>query len=107
MLLTTLFSTAVLAAAYQPDFSQSYGVWVSADQGRCAYWITDVGLSSRQLTDTLEQNGYDVKRGAEILTNADTPVQCIREATRAVRKAGFVDVRARLGTEKDRLHGIP
>lgn len=107
MLLATLFSTAVLAAAGQPDFSQSYGVWVSANQGRCAYWITDVGLSSRQLTDALKQNGYEVGRGAEILTDADTPVLCVRKATRAVRRAGFVNVRARRGTEKDRMHGIP
>lgn len=107
MLLAALFTTAVLTAANQPDFSQSYGVWVSAYQGQCAYWITDVGLSSRQLTDALKQNGYEVRKGAEILTDADTPVRCVRAATRAVRQAGFVNVRARLGTANDRMHGIP
>ena len=107
MLFSTLYAITVLAAANQPDFSQSYGVWVSADKGRCAYWLTDVGLNSRQLTDVLKQSGYEVRRGAEILTDADTPVRCVREAARAARQAGFVNVRARLGTEKDRMHGIP
>lgn len=107
MLLATLLTAAALMPANQANFSQSYGVWISVDRGRCAYWLTDVGLDAHQLTDALKRNGYEVKRGAEILTDDDTLAQCVREATRAVRRAGFTSIRARLGTEKDRMHGIP
>ena len=107
MLLATLLATAALAAPNEADFSQSYRVWVSADRRSCTYWLTDTGLNPRQLTDALTQNGYEVGRGAEVLTTSDTPVRCVREATRAVRRAGFVTIRTRLGTEKDRMHGIP
>ena len=107
MLLAALLATAAPMAIDQADFSQSYGVWVSAVSGRCTYWLTDVGLNSDQLTDALKQNGYEVRRGVEILTDGDTPVKCVREAMRAVRLAGFTTFHARLGTEKDRMQGIP
>jgi hypothetical protein len=107
MLLATLLATAALTPTIEADFSQSYRVWISVDQRSCTYWLTDTGMNPRQLTDALTQNGYEVGRGAEILTTSDTPVRCVREATRAVRRAGFVSIRTRLGTEKDRMHGIP
>ena len=107
MLFDIFLAAAAMMPANQADFSQSYGVWVSVDRGKCTYWLTDTGMNDRQLTDALKQKGYEVKRGAEILTNGDTPVRCVREASRAVRRAGFASVRARLGTEKDRMHGIP
>jgi hypothetical protein len=107
MLLATLFATAALTLANEADFSQSYRVWVSVDRRSCAYWLTDTGMNARQLTDALAQNGYESGRGAEVLTTSDTPVRCVREAKRAVRRAGFVSIRTRLGTEKDRMHGIP
>jgi len=107
MLLATLLATAALTPANEGDFSQAYGVWISVDRRSCTYWLTDTGMNPRQLTDALAQNGYEVGRGAEILTTSDTPVRCVREATRAVRRAGFVSIRTRLGTEKDRMHGIP
>ena len=107
MLLATLFATAALTPVNEADFSQSYRVWVSVDRRSCTYWLTDTGLDFHQLADALMRDGYKVGRGAEILTASDTPVRCIRDATRAVRKAGFTSIRARPGTEKDRLHGIP
>lgn len=107
MLVAALLATAAPTPAEEADFSQSYRVWVSVDRRSCIYWLTDTGLDPRQLTDALTQNGYEVGRGAEILTTSDTPVRCVREATRAVRRAGFVIIRPRLGTEKDRMHGIP
>jgi hypothetical protein len=107
MLLATLLATAALTAPNEADFSQSYRVWVSADRRSCTYSLTDTGLNPGQLPDALTQNGYEVGRGAEVLTTSDTPVRCVREATRAIRRAGFVTIRTRLGTEKDRMHGIP
>lgn len=107
MLLFTLLAIAALTPANEADFSQSYRIWISVERRGCAYWLTDTGMNPRQLSDALAQDGYEVGRGAEILTTADTPVRCVHEATRAVRRAGFVSIRARLGTEKDRMHGIP
>lgn len=86
-------------------FSQSYGLGVSVDAGRCIYWLTDTGMDAAQLTAAL--GDYKVERGIEILTSGDTPEQCVIEAKAAVTKAGFVHVRSRPGTDKDRLAGIP
>ena len=79
MLLATLLATAALTSPNEADFSQSYRVWVSADRRSCTYSLTDTGLNPRQLTDALTQNGYEVGRGAEVLTTPDTPVRCVRE----------------------------
>ena len=107
MLLAALLATAAPTPAEEAGFSQNYRVWVSVDRRSCIYWLTDTGLNPRQLTDALTHNGYEVGRGAETLTTSDTPVRCVRKAMRAIRRAGFVIFRARLGTEKDRIHGIP
>ena len=89
-----------------PDFSTSYGVWVSLDKGQCMYWLTDVGLDAQQLTDALS-NDYQTKLGLEILTSPGTPRRCVAEARASASRAGFTIIRARRGTDKDRLHGIP
>lgn len=107
MLLAAFLMTGALMPVDRSDFSESYAIWVSVDRERCIYWLTDTGLNSHQLTDALERNGYEVRRGAEILTTDQTPVRCIDEATRAVKRAGFTSIRARRGTEKDRMRGIP
>jgi hypothetical protein len=80
--------------------------WVSVDKDQCVYWLTDVGLDGRQLTDALS-DGYQAQFGLEILTSSDTPRWCVAEARAAASKAGFTLIRARRGTDKDRLHGIP
>ena len=110
-MLWTLFLIAVSASpptASPPaqDFSRSYGVWVSVDKGECIYWLTDVGQDAQQLTETLSEN-YQPQLGLEILTTRDTPKRCVKEARVAASKAGFRLIRARRGTDKDRLHGIP
>lgn len=87
-------------------FSRSYGVWVSVDKGQCIYWLTDVGLDARQLTDALG-NGYQPQLSLEILTSVDTPNRCVTDAEAAAEKAGFKVIRARRGTDRDRLNGIP
>lgn len=107
MLIATILATIFLVPTGPTDLSQGYRIWVSVDRGNCIYWLTDTGLNARQLTETLKRNGYEVGRGADILGNDVTPARCIRDATRAVRRAGFTDIHARPGTEKDRMHGIP
>ncbi len=106
-------SLIIAASAPEPalenaknDYSQSYGVWASINGSDCNYWLTDTGMNSKQLTEALK-NGYEIARGIEILTSSDTPVRCVREARDAIQRAGIVKVRARLGTDKDRLQGIP
>lgn len=87
-------------------FSRSYGVWVGSYQGRCTYFLTDVGEDAEKLTHTL-QEGYDITKGLEVLTNDYSLSGCAAGAVRAARKAGFKHVRIRRGAESDRLHGIP
>jgi hypothetical protein len=106
MLLIFLLAMAGQRPTSVIAFSNSYRIAVSADGRACTYWLTDAGLDIRQLRDALK-DGYDVDRGAEILPNLNTPARCVRGATQAVRRAGFTSVRVRLGTEKDRMHGIP
>jgi len=93
-------------AGHQDAFAQSYGVFVSVDQKVCIYWLTDVGLSASQLKDALS-DGYETSRGLEILTEKNTPARCVASAHDAALRAGFVKVRARLATAKDRMPGIP
>jgi hypothetical protein len=82
-----LFALVVLAAAATPveaaepfDFSRGYVVWAGSDRGGCAYFMTDVGESAEQLTDTLRDN-YPLSAGIEILTDKDTPDRCATSAT--------------------------
>ena len=105
-LLLAAFASTPNASPTAQDFSRSYGVWVSVDKDQCVYWLTDVGLDGRQLTDALS-DGYQAQFGLEILTSSDTPRWCVAEARAAASKAGFTLIRARRGTDKDRLHGIP
>ena len=106
LFMAALFALQPVAGPSAPDFSRSYGVWVSVDKGECVYWLTDVGLDAQQLTDALSNN-YQAKFGLEILTSRGTPRRCVAEARASASKAGFMLIRARRGTDKDRLHGIP
>lgn len=106
MILIFLLALASQRTSGAIAFSNSYRIAVSADGRACTYWLTDAGLDDRQLQDALK-DGYDVDRGAEIISYPDTPARCVRRATLAVRRAGFTVIRARLGTEKDQMHGIP
>jgi hypothetical protein len=90
----------------EAEFSRSYAVWASFDDGRCIYFLTDAGLNAAQLTDEL-RGGYQKDAGLEILTSADTPARCVSKARRAALRAGFSAIRARRGTERDRQPGIP
>lgn len=105
MFWSVLLTTAFVSPPPE-EFSRSYGVWVSVDKGQCVYWPTDGGLDGRQLTEALG-NGYRTELGLEILTSLDTPNRCVADATAAAGKDGFKVIRARRGTDKDRLHGIP
>lgn len=107
MLIAILLASIFLPPTVPADLSQGYGIWVSVDRGSCIYWLTDAGLDARQLTETLKEHGYEAGRGADIILDDVVPARCIRDAERAVRRAGFTDVRVRPGTEKDRMHGIP
>jgi hypothetical protein len=109
MILALILAASAPETALQKDkhgYSQSYGVWVSMNGRICNYWLTDTGMNSKQLTDALK-GGYEVRRGVEILTGADTPIRCVREARHAIKRAGIIRIRARPGTDKDRLQGIP
>ena len=89
-------------------FRSAYALFVGASAHRCTFWLTDVGITKpRDVTDSLVENGYDSKRGMEVLSDPDTPPQCIMVAEKAVRRAGFVSVRAHLASDKDRMKGIP
>ena len=88
------------------DFSRGYVVWAGSDRGRCNYFMTDVGESAAELTETLRQN-YPASAGIEVLTDRDTPERCAIIGLKAARKAGFEHVRIRPGTDKDRSPGIP
>jgi hypothetical protein len=106
LFIAALFALTPTAGSAAQNFSQSYGVWVSVDDGECVYWLTDVGLNAQQLTDALSHD-YQAQLGLEILTSRDTPRRCMAEARASASKAGFTLIRARRGTDKDRLHGIP
>lgn len=109
MLITLAVLLAVASqaeAAERFDFSRGYVVWAGSDRGRCNYFMTDVGESAKQLTETLREN-YPLSAGIEILTDDDTPARCATIGVRAARKAGFTHVRIRPGTDKDRSPGIP
>ena len=106
VLLAVLFAPASASSqTTAPDFSQSYAVWVSVENGQCLYWLANAGLNGAQLTETLSK-GYQQDLGLEILTSRNTPGKCVEEAQAAAAKAGFKLVRARAATEKDGLRGI-
>lgn len=69
--------------------------------------VGDVGLPLGGLRDAIKRNGYDVERGAEILTSDEASPRCIRKAERALHAAGFTKIRVRVGDDKDRMQGIP
>ena len=88
-------------------FVGSYAVWLSANEGRCNFWLTDVGENSSQLTQSLSNGVYDKALGIELLTQRDTPRRCVRQGQLAASKAGFSKIRVRRGTQRDRSPGIP
>ena len=105
--LAVLVATAHPVDAAEPfDFSRGYVVWAGSDHGRCNYFMTDVGESAEQLTETLRDN-YPLAAGIEILTDNATPKRCAAIGVQAAQKAGFKHIRVRLGTDKDRSPGIP
>ena len=88
-------------------FASAYALFVRADERECIYSLTDTGTTHpREITESLRKS-YDLKRGIEVLHENSTPAQCIAKAKQAARSAGFLSVRARLTSGKDRLHGIP
>jgi hypothetical protein len=106
VILAAATQAEVRASAAPFDFSRSYVVAISTDEGRCTFFMTDAGEDARQLTDTLRRN-YDASLGIEILTDGRTPARCVTKAQRAVTKAGFRHYRVRPATDLDRSPGIP
>jgi hypothetical protein len=106
--LAIIFAVSMSSAAAPAPFNFSYGyaVWVASYQGKCNYFLTDVGEDAQQLTHTLREN-YDVTKGLEVLTSYGAPIDCAAKAVHAARLAGFRRVRIRPGTDKDRSPGIP
>jgi hypothetical protein len=98
--------TATGAPLADDDFSRSYVVWISPDEGECIFFMTDAGEDAKQLTETLRAH-YDVSKGIELLTDVDTSRRCISKAQKAVKRAGFSRFRVRRGTDADRSPGIP
>jgi hypothetical protein len=89
-------------------FASAYALFVAMPDRECVYSLTDTGMTNpADVTVKLVRDGYDLKRGIEILYQNNTPAECIATAQGAATKAGFPNVRARLATEKDRFHGIP
>ena len=104
--LAVMVQAVTAIPATNADFSRSFVVWIATDHGHCNFFMTDAGEDADQLTETLRQN-YDSTTGIEILTDSDTPRRCIATAQKAVKRAGFVQVRIRRGTDADRSPGIP
>ena len=107
--MTGLFRTAALlliasaaSAASADSFTNSYGLDVGEQQGRCVFFLTDTGMSAAEVTAKLKQDGYDTSRGLEVLLTKTTPRKCGELGRKAALKAGFTMVRVRLATDKDR-----
>lgn len=89
-------------------FKSAYSLFVTASAQRCTFWLTDVGITKpNDVTNALIKNGYDLRRDLEVLSTPETPPQCITRTEEAVREAGFVSIRSRAVSEKDRLQGRP
>lgn len=94
-------------AAPPQDFSRSYVIWISVDEGRCVFWLTDAGENASEVTESLSSSGYNKALRIELLTERSTPQRCVRRGRMAVSTAGFTKIRVRRGTERDRSPGIP
>jgi hypothetical protein len=97
-------STALAATAAQAaqKFTNSYGLDVGEDQGRCIFFLTDTGMTAAEVRRQLKQDGYDTSRGLEVLLTKTTPRKCGEFGRKAALDAGFRAVRVRLATAKDR-----
>ncbi|MEO6388646.1 MAG: hypothetical protein ABIT16_12025 [Croceibacterium sp.] len=96
------------ARANDGAFASAYALFVGSPEVGCIYSLTDTGTANpRDVTERLIRNGYDLKRGIEILYDEETAVRCIAAAEEAATSAGFVNVRSRIALDKDRFHGIP
>ena len=111
--MTRLYRTAVLliasstafattAAPADQKFTNSYGLDVGENQGRCIFFPTDTGMTAPEVTTKLKQDGYDTSRGLEVLLTNTTPRTCGELGRKAALSAGFTAVRVRLATGKDR-----
>jgi len=92
MLLALLLATASPAPQAQPVVPWTYTVRITGSAGDCSYWLADAALSLAQLRESLKR-GYDASKGAQILVGTATPARCVRLARRALRQAGFGQVR--------------
>lgn len=102
--LLVIASTVSLApsAASADSFTNSYGLDVGVEQGRCVFFLTDMGMSAVEVTMKLKEDGYDTSRGLEVLLTKSTPGKCGELGREAALKAGFKQVRVRLATDKNR-----
>jgi len=92
MLLAILLATANPLPQGEPGVAWAYTVRITGSARDCSYRLADAGLSLPQLRETLK-HGYDAGKGAEILVGTATPARCVRMARRALRQAGFGQVR--------------
>ena len=83
-------------------FTNSYGLDVGEQYGRCLFFLTDTGMSAAEVTAKLKEDGYDTARGLEVLLTEATPRKCGELGRKAALKAGFKAVRVRIATVKDR-----
>ena len=101
MLLPLLLATATPLPQAEPGVPWTYAVRITGSAHDCSYWLADAALSLPQLREALK-HGYDASKGAEILVGTATPARCVRMARRALRQAGFGQVRLKAGPGKDR-----
>jgi hypothetical protein len=102
-----LLSSPSGATVLPPDqFAGAYRAFVTFDEGRCYFWLTDVGLDVSQFRQSL-RSGYEADRGLEILTRSEIPVKCFALARRVARKAGFRKIRTRAATSTEYSRAIP
>ena len=94
--------TAAQSVASADRFTDSYGLDVGEQDGRCVFFLTDTGMSAAEVTTKLKRDGYDTSRGLEVLLTKTTPRKCGEVGRKAALRAGFKAVRVRLATDKDR-----
>ena len=108
LLCACVYAPRAPATSDNAAFTLAYALFVGPPGGQCTFWLTDTGMvDPADVTESLSRNGYDLKRGIEVLHEVDERPECISIAREAATKAGFLNVRSRLATEKDRFHGVP
>jgi hypothetical protein len=105
-MIAPLLLLAVQAEAAAPPSSETpvdYVISVTADRNECLFLPTDVGLTAKELTETLKT--YDHSNGIEFIYDRRVPQKCLSIGRHAALAAGFTRIVARPATKSDEGHG--